>query len=448
MPLFAIIGELGCHSEDTRVLTPEGIKDWRELKVGDKVLGVDKTFRIVEATIKRVFTYDYFGPMFHFYSNKYDFLVTPNHRMLFSFGRKTYFNYIDAFSVFSNGNGLLPYYEDGKVCIESFSSKKNSEIKNYNGKVWCFETTTGNFFTVRNGKIGLSGNSGKTLSAVYLAVRNYNKFEEEWKRIEERKKELEDTLEELKKIYERNPKYFEDFVHNKLKLEKEEAIKNGDYGLITRLEILEQEIKENGARAYIDFFETELEFIKNKYEKRKIYSNIMLYDIWFYKLNTISELNWARNGFVLLDELWSAGLDARMSKRKKNIVTANILGKSRKRSLTIVFTVQTLRQLDSRIRDVLDFVAYPVMNSDGSICRLYIWRGNKPKGRPLKVLRFFTEDVYKHYNSREEVPELIDDTDDEGLGEKEPEYMFVPSTKNPAWVEYLVRKRYGVKKLI
>jgi len=447
MPLFAIIGELGCHSEDTRVLTPEGIKDWRELKVGDKVLGADKNFRVMKAKIKKVYVYDYEGYLLRFFNDEYDFLVTPNHRMLVR-GIGDY-EYIFAewvpkiYSV-----GYLPVLCDYGVKDSKFNIVGNFKIERYSGKVWCFETTTGNFFTVRNGKIGLSGNSGKTLSAVYLTVRNYNKFEEEWKRIEERKKELEDTLEELKSIYERNPRYFEDFVYNKIRLEKEEAIKNGDYGLITRLEILEQEIKENGARAYIDFFEAELDFIKNKYEKRKIYSNIMLYDIWFYKLNTISELNWARNGFVLLDELWSAGLDARMSRRKKNVVTANILGKSRKRSLTIVFTVQTLRQLDSRIRDVLDFVAYPVMNSDGSICRLYIWRGNKPKGRPLKVLRFFTEDVYKHYNSREEVPELIDDTDEEGLGEKEPEYIFVPSTKNPAWVEYLVRKRYGVKKLI
>jgi len=290
--------------------------------------------------------------------------------------------------------------------------------------------------------------SGKTLSAVYLTYRNYQKFEEEAKTNEERKKYLRDKIEELTNLRDRNPQYFKDVVFKLIASEQEQALKAGDYGAVARLQILTEEIKEQGADAFIDFLKTEYEFLEKNTKKRSIYSNITLYDMWFYKLNTLTELNWAKNGFMLLDELWSVGLDARMSRRKKNVITANILGKSRKRSLTIAFTVQTLRQLDKRIVDVLDFVAYPVTNSDGSICRLYIWRGNKPKGKPLKVLRFFTEDVYKLYNTREEVPELIDDTDESGGGEKEPEYKYIPSKKNPAWVEYLIRKKYGVRKIV
>lgn len=41
----------------------------------------------------------------------------------------------------------------------------------YNGVVWCFKTTTGNFFTTRGKTIILSGNSGKTQICSCLAVR-------------------------------------------------------------------------------------------------------------------------------------------------------------------------------------------------------------------------------------------------------------------------------------
>ena len=222
--------------------------------------------------------------------------------------------------------------------------------------------------------------SGKTLSAVYLVVRNYRKFQKENK------------------------------------------------------ELLEAAKKDPTILQYFGF--------------KHVYSNITLYDIPFFRLRTISELNWAKDGIVLLDELWAAGLDSRMSKRKKNVVTANILGKSRKKGLTILFTVQTMSQLDRRIREVLDFIAYPVMSADGKICRLYIWRGNKPKGPPMKVLRFFTEEVFKHYNTREEVEELIDDTDEEGLGETIPEFCYISSNKNPAWREYLLSKELGMSKVI
>ena len=287
---------------------------------------------------------------------------------------------------------------------------------------------------------------GKTLSAVYLVVKNYMKFQQEEEQKAKRLEDIKKMIEDCKIFLREDPDGFKEFVLRKLAEEKLKYLAIPSIAAV--YEILEKEVEEKGPEAYIEHLENERNYLEHHFEPKRVYSNIMLYDIHFYKLNTLSELNWARNGIVLLDEIWSAGLDARMSRRKKSIITANILGKSRKRSLTILFTSQTLRQIDKRIVDVLDFVSYPVVSSDGQIVRLYIWRGNKPQGKPLKVVRFYAEDYYKYYNTREEVPELIDDTDEEGMGEKEPEYMFVPSSKNPAWVEYQLVKKYGVKKVI
>ncbi|MFQ6056428.1 MAG: LAGLIDADG family homing endonuclease, partial [Methanosarcinales archaeon] len=56
----------------------------------------------------------------------------------------------------------------------SFNQNQDSfNEKEYDGKVWCFKTKSDNFFTVRNGKVGLSGNSGKTLALTYLAWNNW-----------------------------------------------------------------------------------------------------------------------------------------------------------------------------------------------------------------------------------------------------------------------------------
>ena len=84
MVLFGIIGELGCHSEDTQVLTPEGIKNFKDLHVGDKVFAINpETNELVTTTILKTYEYDYEGKMYNFVSKRYDFHITPNPRMLY-----------------------------------------------------------------------------------------------------------------------------------------------------------------------------------------------------------------------------------------------------------------------------------------------------------------------------------------------------------------------------
>ena len=50
----------------------------------------------------------------------------------------------------------------GSVGTQGWIDNRNKSECYYKGKVWCFETEYGNFFTCRNGKIACSGNTGKT----------------------------------------------------------------------------------------------------------------------------------------------------------------------------------------------------------------------------------------------------------------------------------------------
>lgn len=99
---------------------------------------------------------------------------------------------------------------------------------------------------------------------------------------------------------------------------------------------------------------------------RDIFSNYNLYGIPFTKVKSLEDLENMRDGFFAADELW-LWLDARTSTKQINKVTSDILLKSRKRGLTYCFTSQNMKQLDTRVRNVLDFTVYPVNNSRLSV---------------------------------------------------------------------------------
>ncbi len=72
-----------CYDERTRVLTPEGLKTYKELKPGDKVFSINlKTGEVEEALVKNVYVFNYEGYMIKIDDGNVDLLVTPNHRML------------------------------------------------------------------------------------------------------------------------------------------------------------------------------------------------------------------------------------------------------------------------------------------------------------------------------------------------------------------------------
>lgn len=156
------------------------------------------------------------------------------------------------------------------------------------------------------------------------------------------------------------------------------------------------------------------------FKGQKLYSNIHLFRLPFIYVTSVKQLDEAREGYILLDELWSF-CDARMSKSKKNIFTANILARSRKRHLTYVSTSQVADALESRIRKVLDFTFYPVLNREETVMKVMVFRGGYVKQQHymktiyyrtamMKLLYWTDEEVWMDdydENAQAEIPKII-----------------------------------------
>ena len=75
---------MNCFAPDTDVLTPDGVRNIRELDVGDEVYSLDpETTRMEVKPVVETQAYpDYRGELVDIETSKIDFRVTPNHRML------------------------------------------------------------------------------------------------------------------------------------------------------------------------------------------------------------------------------------------------------------------------------------------------------------------------------------------------------------------------------
>lgn len=147
-------------------------------------------------------------------------------------------------------------------------------------------------------------------------------------------------------------------------------------------------------------------------KKRRIFSNYTLYGIPFTKIDTLLKLENMRMGTFVADELW-LWLD-RFGGATKSKLVSDILLKSRKRGLNYIFTSQTLDQVPKKVRKVIDFVAYPMLNPSETICKLVIFQGSNPsKAGTLKTIYFYTEPIYRMYSSTEEITPLSEKPDAE-----------------------------------
>ncbi len=74
--------QISCYDTKTRALTTEGLKSYKELKVGDRIFSLNpKTFKIEVKPIEKVIIQSYKGKMIHFKNQRIDLMVTPNHNM-------------------------------------------------------------------------------------------------------------------------------------------------------------------------------------------------------------------------------------------------------------------------------------------------------------------------------------------------------------------------------
>ncbi|MEM3828945.1 MAG: NAD(+) synthase, partial [Conexivisphaerales archaeon] len=80
-----------CYDDETKALTDEGFKDYKELKEGDVVYSLDAYGVIHKTRVKMMHVFDYSDYLLHFEGSLVDLAVTPNHRMLLADENRIYF---------------------------------------------------------------------------------------------------------------------------------------------------------------------------------------------------------------------------------------------------------------------------------------------------------------------------------------------------------------------
>jgi len=137
----------------------------------------------------------------------------------------------------------------------------------------------------------------------------------------------------------------------------------------------------------------------------KIFSN---YDLKFpyTPVNSINDIMNIQQGFFAADELW-VWLDSRSSMRKRNMLIGNILLTSRKKGVNFSFTAQRLKNIDVRIRSVMDFIALPKMSPSGKVCRLFVF--TYPDLNLIKSYKFLTEPIFELYDTNEIIDDFLPD---------------------------------------
>ncbi|WP_424008268.1 DNA polymerase domain-containing protein [Haloferax denitrificans] len=111
---------MNCFSSDTEVLTPDGVRNIRDLDVGDDVYSLDpETMRMEVKPVVETHEYpDYRGEMVDIQTSKTDFSVTPNHRMLVRKDDKNGaswddFRFVEAGDLNGSSHYELPHGWDG-----------------------------------------------------------------------------------------------------------------------------------------------------------------------------------------------------------------------------------------------------------------------------------------------------------------------------------------------
>jgi DNA polymerase elongation subunit (family B) len=102
-----------CFTPDTDVVTPQGVRNIRDLRVGDKVVNVNpETLHAEIDTVVETQQFPYSGDLYHFRDRRFvDLMVTPNHRFLLKDTRsrsKTGATFRTAEELFGRTNMAIP----------------------------------------------------------------------------------------------------------------------------------------------------------------------------------------------------------------------------------------------------------------------------------------------------------------------------------------------------
>jgi hypothetical protein len=144
------------------------------------------------------------------------------------------------------------------------------------------------------------------------------------------------------------------------------------------------------------------------HRREKIYANYHLFKIPFIYINGVNQLNIPQGSkesmaWAALDEIWRL-INARTPLLKRNQIVYDILGRSRKKSVTFCFSSQLKRSMDRLVVDVLDFISKPSMTPDNTLCRLDIFAGSKASSATLiNSPRFITAPFMMLFDTNEQI---------------------------------------------
>lgn len=157
---YTLQGE--CYSDDTEVLTDNGWKLFKDIdKRNDKVFTLNMRTKEIELQ-KPLRYYEHDAKeMVHFFNNKVDLLVTPDHNMLVAKyrpdrKRKEYDLTLVKAKDYNPDDHLML---NGESELSDFKVSKDSiENVDYNGKVYCVEVPNHTLYVRRKGKAAWCGN--------------------------------------------------------------------------------------------------------------------------------------------------------------------------------------------------------------------------------------------------------------------------------------------------
>ena len=145
---------MNCFTSDTEVLTPSGVRNIRELAVGDEVYSLDPdTMEIERKPVVETHAYpDYGGELVDIQTDTVDFRVTPNHRMLVreKDGAEQEWDFVEAGDLSDSAHYEMPHdwgFEHGDpVERVDLTRRLDSEYE-----VWVRPSVHGHTFTAELG---------------------------------------------------------------------------------------------------------------------------------------------------------------------------------------------------------------------------------------------------------------------------------------------------------
>lgn len=142
-----------CFTPDTDIITKDGIKNIKDIKVGDIVYNVNqKTLKIEEDEIIETQKFRYKGDIYKYDTDLTDLIVTPNHKFLVqdkSKKQKTMFKTVKNLNSYSGKYYTIPSCNGRDFESQEFITILET-VKKYNGKIWA---RPNNLYKIRNRNI-------------------------------------------------------------------------------------------------------------------------------------------------------------------------------------------------------------------------------------------------------------------------------------------------------